>query len=84
MKLPPILQAIADHFSPARETSAPGEHPDLGPGMGQERDDALDEEARQGMVVDAQEGPLAGEQQAAADLDAAINAAREQQGLGPL
>ena len=53
------------------------EAPDVAPGMGQARDEALDADARRGMPAPLPDGgPSAGEQQAAADLDASIEAAR--------
>ena len=58
--------------------------PDVGPGMGQERDEALDEAARDPIPRPlAPTGPTEGEQQAAADLDASLAEAREKVCLPP-
>lgn len=67
MSLPPLPFA----------TSAPAAAPDLAPGSAVARDDALDAIARQGMTPLAPRvGPTASEEQAGADLDASIAAAR--------
>jgi hypothetical protein len=81
VSLPPPpgpLAEIAEHLRPALSTKPDGELPDIGPGMGQARDDGLDAIAR--ATTNAQ--PLApageseGERRAGADLDASLQQAR--------
>lgn len=62
--------------APALSTSAPGLHPDEGPGAGQERDRALDAEASGPAAPPPATGPTASQERAAADLDASIARAR--------
>lgn len=62
---------------PELGTSAPGQHPDLGPGEGQARDAALDAEAVGELRAPLPEAPTPGEVQAGADLDDSIAKARE-------
>lgn len=52
-------------------------HPDLGPGAGQRRDDALDAEARQGTPAPLPADEPEGERRAAGGLAASIAAARD-------
>ncbi len=62
---------------PAFSTSPDPIDPDIGPGMAQARDRALDAEARQGMTTPLPAGETEGERRAAADLDASVLQARE-------
>jgi hypothetical protein len=62
---------------PSLTTSPPEGDPDIGPGMGQARDRDLDAEARHGMTTLPAAGESEGERDAAADLDASIQCARD-------
>ena len=62
-------------------TDAPGLHPDLGPGMADDRDEYLDEEATGEPGEDCQETLTPAEEQAARDVDDSIACALARVGL---
>ena len=76
---PGPLSEIAEHLRPVLSTTPEAELPDVGPGMGQARDDALDAIARD--TTEAHPLPAAGEaegeRRAGADMDASLQQARE-------
>ena len=78
MRLPPLPLGLGD-----MRTSPDLHLPDIGPGMEQERDKALDADAQGPLRPTEQaDGPTRSEQQAAVDLDASIEDARERAGVG--